>query len=170
MSSPTRWIREGCIAGLIAFAAVAVFYALIDIAAGRGALFTVNLLGQALLGSPVEAAARAGTAAVDAVAVVVYSVLHLAAAIGIGLLVARLVREAELRPMQAQVALLFIVAGFAGTIALVGALTAPLRANLPWWSIIAANSLAVLLAGLVLIRRHPGFLEEMTVNPRYPAA
>ena len=72
--------------------------------------------------------------------------------------------------MQAQIALLFIVAGFAGTIALAGTLSEPIREVLPWWSIIAANALAVAGAGYVMIRRHPGFLEDMTVNPRFPAA
>lgn len=166
MRSPSRWIREGCITGLIAYAAVAVFYAAFDLAAARGVLFTVNQLGQFMLRGPAELAFDAGLTPISAAAIVAYSAVHLVASIAIGVLVCRLVFEAELQPVQAQSALLFIVAGFAGTIALVGIVSTPIRAVLPWWSIIAANALAVLVAGTVMIRRHPGFLSRMTETVR----
>ena len=92
--------------------------------------------------------------------------MHLVASLAIGVLVCRLVFEAELQPAQAQTALLFIVAGFAGTIAMVGIVSAPIREVLPWWSIMSANALAVLVAGSVMIRRHPEFLSRMTETVR----
>lgn len=170
MTSTTKWVREGCIIGSLAFGLVAGFYLAFDLLAARGALYTVNQLGTALLRGPAELGAAGGAWPVYPAAILAYSALHLTGSLLIGILVARLVREAELRPMQAQIALLFIVAGFAGTIALAGTLSEPIRDVLPWWSIIAANALAVAGAGYVMIRRHPGFLEEMTENPRFPAA
>ncbi len=170
MATSTRWVREGCLIGSLAFVLVAAFYLAFDLVAARGALYTVNQLGVMLLRGPDELGAAGGAWPVYPGAILAYSALHLAGSLAIGILVARLVREAELRPMQAQIALLFIVAGFAGTIALVGTLSDSIRDVLPWWSIIGANALAVLGAGAVMIHRHPGFLEEMTVNPRFPAA
>jgi ABC-type Na+ efflux pump permease subunit len=169
MPTIPRWIREGCTVGLIAFVTVAAFYAAFDLLAARGALYTVNQIGVVLQRGPSEIGAAGNTWPIDLGAIVFYSTLHLVVSLGIGLLVCRLVHEAELRPTQAQVALLFIVAGFAGTVALVGALSAPIREVLPWWSVIASNTAAVLVAGLVLLRRHPSFIDEMTVNPRFPA-
>lgn len=49
-----------------------------------------------------------------------------------------------------------IVAGFVVTIVAVGLLTSPIRPLLPWWSIVVANALAVLLAGGYLLRSRPG--------------
>lgn len=169
MPTISRWIREGCIVGLLAFVTVAVFYAAFDLLAARGALYTVNQIGVVLQRGPTEIGAAGGSWPIDLGAIVFYSTLHLVVSLGIGLLVCRLVHEAELRPTQAQVALLFIVAGFAGTIALVGALSAPIREVLPWWSVIASNTAAVLVAGTVLLRRHPSFVEDLAVNPRFPA-
>lgn len=166
MTSPNRWIREGVVVGLIAYAAVAIFYLAFDLVAARGALFTVNQLGQLMLNGSAGPAVTGESVPLDMTAIVGYSAMHLAAALLIGLLVCRLVHEAELQPMIALVALLFIVAGFAATIAGVGLLSAPIRDVLPWWSIMAANALAVLVAGLVMIKRHPGFLGRMTVTPR----
>src|SRR5512133_2531913 len=48
MTTGSRWLRDGVIVGLIAYAAVAVFYSVFDVLASRGTLFTVNVLGQAL--------------------------------------------------------------------------------------------------------------------------
>ena len=169
MSNTTRWIREGLIIGSLAFAAVAAFYLAFDLVAARGALYTVNQLGLILLRGPGEVTAAGGSWPIDPAGIAAYSALHLAGSLLIGMVVCRLVHEAELRPMQAQIALLFIVAGFAGTIALIGALSEGIREVLPWWSLIAANALAVLIAGYVMLQRHPGFLERMTENPRFPA-
>ena len=169
MPSVPRWIREGCFIGFLAFVTVALFYAAFDLFAARGALYTVNQIGVVMQRGPGEIGAAGGSWPIDLGAIVFYSTLHLVVSLGIGLLVCRLVHEAELRPMQAQVALLFIVAGFAGTVALVGALSAPVREVLPWWSVIASNALAVFVAGTVLLRRHPSFVDDMTVNPRFPA-
>lgn len=170
MTASPHWPRVGIRIGLIASAAVALFYGAFDLLATRGIFFTVNSLGIALLRGT-DAVPTIGTPIpLDWAGIAVYSVVHLVTSLAIGMAVCRLVYEAELRPMLAQVALLFIVAGFAGTIALVGYLSSGIRDVLPWWSIMLANALAVLLAGRVMIRHHPDFLERMTVNPRYPAA
>ena len=166
MTFPGRWIREGVVTGLIAYVAVAVFYFAFDVLTARGALFTVNRIGQLMLYGSAGIATIEPALGINLSAVIGYSAVHLVASLLIGILVCRLVQEAELQPMLAQVALLFIVAGFAATIAGVGLLSASIREVLPWWSIMMANALAVLVAGLVLLRRHPEFLGRMMVTPR----
>lgn len=165
MTALNRWIREGSVTGLIAYVAVALFYLAFDLVAARGALFTVNRIGQLMLNGSSGLAPTGQPIPFDMTAIVCYSAIHLFASLLIGVAVCRLVHEAEMQPMLAQVALLFIVAGFAATIAVVGLLSASIRDVLPWWSIMAANALAVLVAGLVMIQRHPEFLARMTVTP-----
>lgn len=74
----------------------------------------------------------------------------------IGLIVTSLLTSAEEQPSRRAFVLLILVAGFVVTAAAVGYLTAPMRAVLPWWSIVFANAVAVVLAGIWLVRRRPG--------------
>ncbi len=170
MTAHTRWMREGILVGLTAFATVAAFYAAFDLLAQRGALYTVHALGVAITQGAAEVPDPGSGVAAAFAPVAIYSALHLAVSLAAGVLVCRLVHEGELMPMQAQIALLFVIAGFAGTIGVIGWLTASLRDVLPWWSIIAANALAVFVAGQLMLRRHPSFLEDLTRNPRFPSA
>ena len=48
MATMRRTIRDGLIVGLIAYASVAAFYAVFDLLAARGALYTVDLLGKSV--------------------------------------------------------------------------------------------------------------------------
>ena len=74
----------------------------------------------------------------------------------------RLVAQAEGHPSQARAVLFTIVAGFVVTILAVGILTEPMRALLPWWSIVVANVVAVWVAGSYLLRAHPGIWKTLT--------
>jgi amino acid transporter len=85
-----------------------------------------------------------------------YNGLHLVVSLAIGLIITWLVAQAERRPARAHLAGLTIVTGFFVTILGVGLLTVPMRPVLPWWSIVVANVLAVLLAGSYLLQKHPG--------------
>jgi len=76
--------------------------------------------------------------------------------LAIGLIVVRLIAQVEGHPSQGKAMLFTIVAGFVVTIVMVGLLTEPMRALLPWWSIVVANAVAVWVAGSYLLRRHPG--------------
>jgi hypothetical protein len=156
MTPGRRTLREGLVVGLIAYASVAVFYAIFDLLAARGALYTVNMLGLAVFRGQRDVAILELPVPLDLAAISWYNALHLLLSLAIGLTVVGLVARAERLPRQAQAMLFVVVAGFLVTIFLVGELTGSMRAVLPWWSIVVANSLAVLLAGLYLLRRHPG--------------
>ena len=155
MTPAARTARDGFVIGLIAYCAVAGFYMFFDFLAARGALFTLNLLGRAVFRGLRDSAVLQLPLAPDRWAMVSYNALHLTVSLGIGLIVAWLAAQAERRPERARLAGFGIVTGYVLTIVAVGLLAAPIRALLPWWSIMVANSLAVLLAGWYVIARHP---------------
>lgn len=167
MTEATALRRDGVTVGLIAYAAVAIFYGAFDILAARGPLFTVNLLGQAVFRGLRDPAVLQLPMGRDWPAIFWYNGVHLGLALLIGLIVVRLIAQAERHPAQARGVLALIVAGFVVTVLGVGLLTAPLRPVLPWWSIVVANGLATLVAGFYLLRRRPGLWGRLTVAPAH---
>jgi hypothetical protein len=172
MAAKRHTIRQGIVVGLIGYASVALFYSIFDFLAARGTLYTVDLLGKAvfhglrdpgILGIPIR---------VDVTVVFMYNAFHLAMSLAIGLVVTGLVEYAERHPGRAPLALLTIVAGFVVTVIVVGLLSAPMRPVLPWWSIVAANASATLLAGAYLLRKYPGLWGHLfnRTRPRSLAA
>ncbi|HOX19951.1 MAG TPA: hypothetical protein PLI70_03390 [Gemmatimonadales bacterium] len=162
MPGENRVVREGLLVGFVAYASVALFYAVFDFLAARGPLFTVNLLGLAVFKGVRDPSILQLPIPVDATAVFWYNALHLVLSLAIGLVVVRLVAQAEARPSQARAMLFTIVGGFVVTILAVGILTEPMRALLPWWSIVVANVVAVWMAGSYLLRAHPGIWRRLT--------
>ena len=164
MASGTHPTRDGIVVGLIAYVAVALFYAAFDFLAARGPLFTVDLLGKAVFRGLRDPAVLQHPIQPDLAAVFWYNAMHLGIALAIGLIVVRLIDQAERHPPQARILLFTIAAGFVATILLVGVLSQPIRPLLPWWSIVLANGLATLLAGLYLLRRRPGLWGRLTAS------
>jgi len=155
MAPASRTIREGVVVGIIAYAAVAAFYAAFDLLAARGTLYTVDLLGKATFTGLRDPAVLAFPIQPDVTVIAWYNGLHLAISLAIGLTVTGLVELSERRPAHARLVFATIVAGFVVTIVAVGLLTTPIRPLLPWWSIVMANAFAVLLAGAYLLRKRP---------------
>jgi hypothetical protein len=161
-------LGEGLLVGLVAYASVALFYAAFDFLAARGPLFTVNLLGQAVFNGVRDPSVLQFPMPIDWAVVLRYNALHLVLSLGIGVVVVRLITEAEQAPQRARAMLVTIVAGFFVTVLAVGILTSPIRPLLPWWSIVVANAVAVVVAGSYLLRTHPGVWHRLTapVTPR----
>ncbi len=153
---------EGMIVGLIGFATVALFYAVFDLLAARGGLYTVNLLGMSVFRGLRDPSVLELPVRLDAGAIVLYSLVHLALALVIGWFVVRLVRTAERQPSRAALVTTIILAGFVITVLLVGWLSRPIRPVLPWWSIMTANLLSMVLAGWYLVRHHPGLWQLLS--------
>jgi len=172
MVSGNRTLRDGVVLGLIAYIAVAAFYAVFDVLAARGTLYTVDLLGKAVFRGLRDPAVLQLPVRPDFTAVFLYNALHLVASLAIGLVVAWLIAQAERRARLAWLFLAVIVGGYVVTILAVGALTGPIRSLLPWWSIVVANSAAVVLAGGWLSWRRPEawrgllpFLRDASARP-----
>lgn len=161
MAPTSRPIREGLILGLIAYLAVAVFYALFDLLAARGAFYTINVLGQVVFRGLRDPAVLQFPMALDLPAMALYNGVHLLLSLAIGVVVIKLALLPERRPDLARLAGIVIIAGFVATILAVGLLSTRIRPVLPWWSIVTANSVAVLLAGRYVLRRHPGIWRRL---------
>jgi hypothetical protein len=151
-----RTVRDGIVTGLIAYVSVALFYGVFDFLAARGGLYTVNVLGKALFRGLRDTGVLGVPLAHDTGAILLYNAFHFATSLAIGLIVVRLVEQAETNPAHEPAMFFVIVGGFVVTVLMVGWLTAPIRPLLPFWSIVLANVLATMLAGLYLLRRRPG--------------
>ncbi|MFN0178320.1 MAG: hypothetical protein ACKVZ0_05935 [Gemmatimonadales bacterium] len=160
MAPSIRVVRQGLVVGIIAFGAVALFYAVLDLLAARGALYTVNLLGKSVWRGVRDPGILVLPIQLDYVAIAAYSGLHLAASLLIGLIVTRFAAQAERQPAQAPLMTALIVGGFVVTVIVVGLLTNSIRPLLPWWSIMAANSFAVLAAAWYLASKNPGIWQR----------
>lgn len=152
-ASPRR--GEGLAVGLIAYASVALFYGLFDFVAARGWFYTVDRLGRAVFRDVRDPATLVLPSAPDLTGILWYNALHLVLSLVIGLVVVRLIHRAEDHPDQGRLMLGLIVLGYLATVLVAGLLSAPMRPVLPWWSIVLANALASLLAGLYLVARAP---------------
>lgn len=156
MSTTGRTIRDGIVVGLIGYATVAIFYSLFDVLAARDPLHTVNMLGRAVFRGLRDPAILQFPLSLDTRAVFLYNAMHLGLALAIGLIVAALVAIGDRTPERRRRVRVIIVAGFVATIVVVGLLTAPMRAVLPWWSIVVANALSTILGALYFLGRRPG--------------
>jgi hypothetical protein len=163
MSTRPRTIREGIAVGLIGYASVALFYSVFDFQAARGTLYTVNMLGRAVFGGLRDPSVLQFPMGLGMGAIFAYNVVHLIFALAIGVLVVALVAIGERNPAQRGPVRLIIVVGFAITVIVVGLLSSSMRPVLPWWSIVVANALAVLVAGTYLVRRHPGLFQRLAL-------
>jgi len=158
MSSQRGRYRDGLVVGLLAYAAVAVFYAVFDLLAGRGLLFTVNLLGRTMFRGLRDGAVLLLPVEIDPTAIFLYNLFHGVASLAIGVIVVALVQYAQRVPARARLVLAVIIGGFIVTVAFVGWATTPIQPVLPWWSIVVANSLATLVGAIYLIRVRPGLV------------
>jgi hypothetical protein len=164
MPNSNRFVRESLVVGLIGYATVAVFYAVFDVLAARGTLYTVNLLGRTVFRGLRDPSVLRMPVQTDMTAIFLFNGLHLVASLAIGFVVCWLVLQAETSHVWGRPALLTIVAGFFVTIFGIGMLSSPIRNMLPWWSVVAANALAVVVAASYLLRHHPTLFHRRPVS------
>jgi len=151
-----KTIKEGLIIGFIGYATVAILYAIFDMIAARGFLFTVDLLGKVLFRDFLTSDIVKSPAAIDLAAIFWYNIFHLLTALIIGLLVISFVELTDRQPAQGQFILFILVLGFVLTVVVVTFMTSPVNTFIPWWSIFIANILSVVTASYYLFKRHPG--------------
>lgn len=149
-------VVEGAVTGAIGATAVALWFLVVDGAAGRP-FYTPELLGQALFalfGPPM------GESALQHV--VGYTLFHYAAYIVIGTVLAAIVRRADEDPnVLAGLAIFFFVyqLGFYGVVTVMSQWE--LLGRLAWYQIGMANVLSSIAMGWYLWRAHPRVTEEL---------
>lgn len=137
MTSKSRYIREGIIAGMIGAAIVAVWFLIYDAAQGR--LFrTPSLLGAATF----EGVKDPASVPVAAHLVLQYTVLHGVVFAMIGVLIAYLIVSAQREPSRLLTLFIALMCFEVFFLALVGWLAHPVLGGVAWWAILVANVLA----------------------------
>ncbi len=154
METRRQMFTEGLVAGVIGYASIAVFYALLNLALGHPVLSTARLLGQGLVSqSLVDSTPLAPVLAFNSV--------HLVALLIVGTAISWLVYETERHPD------LWLLTFMAGLMALSFAegfmllVAEPAVTVLPWWSVVAANLVAGLTVGGYLLRSHRTLLRTV---------
>ena len=148
--------RDGIVAGILGATAVALWFLGIDMIYGRP-FATPAALGRGLVGI-LGPHGSEGTA----VFVIVYTVFHYLAFIGVGLLVAVIVHFAEREPSVLAGAMMLFVAFEIGFYALSSALSeSPFFGALGWAQVATGNLIAALVMGVYMWRTHPELGREL---------
>jgi hypothetical protein len=150
----TKWreiLKQGLIAGLIGFGAVAIVFAVVNVGAGRSPWYTAAVLGDALFHGVTDP----DLVSVRAAAVLSYSALHLAVFVAFGVVAAALATLADRGWQLWFVALFFFIFFSFHMIAAVQGLAAPVRSMLSGTMVWIAGLVASLLMGGYLIQAHP---------------
>lgn len=152
--------EDGTWVGLIGATVVAVWFLILDVAAGHP-LRTPSVLGQVLL----MGRDRPDVATTDFTGVILYTAFHMVVFLAFGFVLAYLVRWAlsnhfiryALIPLFLAFALFFVV-----VVLMLGEET---RSLFPVWSVLAANTLAALCMGYYLWRNHPELRRALQETP-----
>jgi hypothetical protein len=153
-------VMEGVVSGLIGAVVVALWFLIFDVVSGRP-FFTPSALGSALFLGVTEL----DGVAINMGAVAGYSLVHLLAFAGMGLVTSAVLTQAEeVPPLLLGAVLLFVAfeAAFMGFIALRAEF---LLGPLAWTSIAFANVLAAGGMGYYLWRKHPRLRAAFAANP-----
>jgi uncharacterized membrane protein YphA (DoxX/SURF4 family) len=149
-------VREGIIVGVIGATIIAVWFFAIDLIGGRP-LFTPATLGRGMLRifGPLDAETS------TALLVLIYTIVHYAAFIVLGLIVSMIVNVARREPSILLGFVVLFAAMEVGFYALAGLLqqATPLGA-LAWYNVMLGNLLAAIGMGFYLWRMHPSLREQ----------
>lgn len=150
MTIENRTIREGIIGGLLAAAAVAVWFLVLDTVAGHP-FATPARLGESV------ASFFAGTGGGSTASYVLgYTVFHVLAFCLSGVLVAAVVNGAESEPSLLFGLLILFVAFEIGWYGLTAILARPdAYGSIAWYQVMVANLIAATAMGVYLYRQHP---------------
>jgi hypothetical protein len=149
------WVH-GAIAGLLAYAAIVVLYAVGNLLVGRSPLTTASELGTALfpyLANP--------DGAISITAVIAYNGVHMVGSVALGMAGAWLLHEVDLYPaIWYPVFFLATTAAIFATV-YIALLVTELLGAASWTSIVVANVVAMLLAAAYLWHTHPGLEDRI---------
>lgn len=155
-----RIIREGFVAGLIGAAAVAVWFFLVDLVAGRP-LFTPAMLGSAVFWGIRDPA----QVEVAFPPVIGYTMLHFILFALVGTIIAALVTMVERFPSTLFLIVVFFAVFEVGFYIVVATMAEPLLGMLAWSNVAIGNLIAALGMGYYLWRVHPEIRQELTAHP-----
>lgn len=149
-------LREGITTGLLGAFSVAIWFLAIDSAQGHP-LSTPSVLGQVLL----YGSTAPSLTPIEAGPLAAYTLLHVGAFVLFGVGVTHLVHLAMYSPL-ARFALFIVAVVFElFFFMLTYMLFAGTSHLFPWWSVLGANTLALVAMGSYLGRTHPGLVRGL---------
>ena len=151
-------VREGLMAGLVGAVVVALWFMIIDFAAGRP-FFTPAALGSAVF----LGANSVANVQITPAMVLGYTLIHVTAFLVTGLVAAGIIAAAEETSeviVLGGVLLFFVFEVF--SIGMIAMIWSWLVDVLSWWTIAAANLLAAVSMGIYLARRHRKLVYDLT--------
>ncbi|MQA90451.1 MAG: hypothetical protein GEU90_09475 [Gemmatimonas sp.] len=149
-------VREGFVAGILAAAAVALWFFGVDLVQGRP-FGTPEVLGRGLFGllyDDLSLGARTGV-------VLGYTVFHCLAFVLIGIAAATIVKRAEREPsILAGAVVLFVMleVGFQLLLSMLGSI--PVFGAVAWYNVAIGNVVAAITMGAYIWRAHPELKAE----------
>jgi len=159
MAKPHSSIREGIIAGFLGATAIAVWFLIVDIAAGHP-LYTPDLLGRGLISILGKPPAMPDTMITHVFA---YTLFHYAAFALMGVIVAYIVHQSARTPAILAGFLIMFVVFQLGAYGLAGLFTESEFGSLAWYQIFIANLIATVIMGWFMWTRHPGLKHDIDV-------
>ena len=159
MTAVSKVWRQGIVAGLLGAAGVAVWFLVVDLISGNP-LYTPGVLGEAMLRVLGSSTVHGST-----FNVVAYTVVHIVAFIGVGILASGLIEVSHRAPHVTIGFLLFFVVfetGFYFIAMFLSEFDALGRLN--WYQIGGANVLASVLMGGYFWRRHPELAADFKLS------
>lgn len=156
-----RILREGLVVGLVGAAAVAAWFLVVDLLAGRP-FFTPAILGQALLFGGV---ADPATVVVAFPAVVGYTMVHVLAFVLVATIAVFFACQIERSPSTLFVAVVFFTIFEFGFYVVVATAAQPLLGALAWINVAIGNAFAALGTGYYLWRAHPRLGRSLREHP-----
>ena len=142
---------QGLVAGVLGYAAVVVFFALVNALTGKPVFYTAAVLGSALF----YGARDLSQVTVAAGPVLSYNGVHMLVFVALGVIAAWLVELSERGPHFWYLAALVLI-GFAfHFFAVLLGLTTSLRAALPVWALLTSGVLGSAAMGAYLLGAHP---------------
>ncbi len=153
-------MKEGLVGGLIGAAAVALWFLIVDLVAGRP-FFTPAMLGSAVFWGARDPAQVQVTFA----AVIGYTMIHLLAFCVVGTIAAGLASLAEGFPSTLFLAVVFFAIFEFGFYVLVAVVAQSLLGALAWWAVALGNLIAAAGIGYYLWRAHPKISEGLAQHP-----
>jgi hypothetical protein len=157
----TRLLADGLVAGMVGYAMVVAFFALLDVASGRPPLFTAALMGEALFSGLRDPS----SVSMDPRLVLAFNGLHLAGVLLFGFFAAWLVYEAELHPEFWYVAFFLFLAATVFGYAAVLAVTLMAGGMLSPWLIACAGLLGAMAVAGYLTGSHRSLVRTIRRVP-----
>ena len=162
----TGWLRhhrvlsQGLTVGFYGAVAVALWFLVLDIAAGRP-FFTPSALGSALFGgavSPAEVSVNVGVVAT-------YTMVHLVAFFAVGIVLVWVSEKVEVTPGLWLVVFMAFVVVELGFLGVAGVMGGWVMGALVWWAVVAGNLLSIAVMGRWIWKTHPGLRENLVEQP-----